>query len=430
MKNFLRTKKLLAITLSLMLLVIASSCTKNNENTPNSEVTATNVNWEFYNERAEAFVVAMADDDFDTAAAMFNEAMAQGLGVSELQDFWSQINVEAGAFVNVHEIENATSDGHYRCFITSRHESSGVVLRVTFSEDGLIAGLFIVDYPTISDEENPQAINQREGFTDFPVVIGEETDFPLDGILSIPDNVTGKIPAVVIVHGSGAHDMDGTLLANKPYRDIAEYLASNGIASIRYNKRTLTHGAKVDGSWTVREETIEDAILATEILKADPRIDENRIFITGHSMGGMLAPRIHAEGGNYAGLILLAGSPRFLLDISKDQNIAEISDTFEGEEKEAALTQIEELWDLQVDGLVSLPDDTAKNTPVPGWGVSAFYFKDLYEHPASAYIGNITVPFLVLQGSNDVQIFADVDFMMYQELLEGHPTPHSNYTKI
>jgi len=131
----------------------------------------------------------------------------------------------------------------------------------------------------------------------------------------------------------------------------------------------------------------------------------------------MLAPRIHAEGGDYAGLILLAGSPRFLLDISKDQTIAGVIAAMDGEDRETALAQIEEHWDLQTYELVNLPDDTAKNTPTEG--VTAYYYKELYEHPATAYIENITVPFLVVQGSNDLQILTDVDFAAYQELLAG-----------
>ena len=78
---------------------------------------------------------------------------------------------------------------------------------------------------------------------------------------------------------------------------------------------------------TVKVETIDDAILATEMLKKDPRIDPERVFIIGHSMGGMLAPRIDAEGGNYRGLIIMAGSPRKLEEIILDQNEAALRST-------------------------------------------------------------------------------------------------------
>ncbi|MCL2286291.1 MAG: alpha/beta fold hydrolase [Firmicutes bacterium] len=171
------------------------------------------------------------------------------------------------------------------------------------------------DYPSQEQSRVYEIINER-------VVIGQGTEWELDGLLTLPIGAGGTVPAVVLVHGSGPADMDATIFENRPFLEIAEYLAANGIAVIRYNKRTFTHGAEMirqlGGSLTVWAETIEDAILATEILRADPRIDENRVFILGHSLGGALAPRIHAYGGDFAGLILFAGSPRSLLEIIFD----------------------------------------------------------------------------------------------------------------
>ena len=57
----------------------------------------------------------------------------------------------------------------------------------------------------------------------------------------------------------------------------------------------------------------------TELLKKDSRIDKDSIYIIGHSMGAMLAPRIDAEGGDYAGLILMAGTPRKIEEVLEEQ---------------------------------------------------------------------------------------------------------------
>jgi len=411
MKRSSGTSALIAVLVLVLVLVLAAmvaGCSRGGD-----PVDESSIDWGVYNGRAEAFVAAMAAGDFDAAAGMFDATMKRALPAATLEsEVWAPIVKRAGEFVSFHKTENKFIDGYYACFVTSAHEASGVTLRVVLSEDGLVSGLFIDAYPIIDRDTV-----QRDGFTDTPVIVGEGTDFPLDGILSMPDDAGGLVPAVVIVHGSGAQDMDLTLYSNKPYRDIAEHLAANGIAVIRYNKRTFTHGAKFDGSWTVWEETIEDAILAAEMLKADPRVDENRVFVIGHSMGGSLAPRIHEKGGDFAGLILLAGSPRFLLDLSRDQNVAMISETMEGEEKEAALAQIEESWDADVLELVSLSDDVAKLSIIGG--ASAYYFKDLYNNPVSAYLKRVTVPMLIMQGSKDVQVSAGVDFEMYKELLAG-----------
>ncbi|MFC5451642.1 alpha/beta hydrolase family protein [Paenibacillus aestuarii] len=124
--------------------------------------------------------------------------------------------------------------------------------------------------------------------------------YPLEGILTLPGSHTEKFPAVVFVHGSGALDKDETVGANKLFRDLADGLAIQGIASLRYDKRTFAHGKQMvqelGGKLSVKEEIIEDAIAAVEMLKKDPRMETNRIFIIGHSLGGTLAPRIDAEG--------------------------------------------------------------------------------------------------------------------------------------
>ncbi|MBE6610963.1 MAG: alpha/beta fold hydrolase, partial [Ruminococcaceae bacterium] len=130
------------------------------------------------------------------------------------------------------------------------------------------------------------------------IIVGEGGLYPLNGILTLPDDLTAPVPAVVFVHGSGSSNMDEKIFKLTPFKDLAEGLAAHGIASVRYDKRSFAHAVKMlrDKSrpLTVREETIEDAILAAELLKSDSRIDPSRVFIIGHSMGGMLAPRIDA----------------------------------------------------------------------------------------------------------------------------------------
>ena len=156
------------------------------------------------------------------------------------------------------------------------------------------------------------------------ITVGAGTDYPLSGILTLPDDLSVPVPAAVLVHGSGPSDMDEKIGGLTPFKDIAEGLAAHGIATIRYDKRTFAHGRKLLNlkDVTVWQETIEDALLATEMLKSDSRINKEKVFIIGHSMGAMLAPRIDAEGGNYSGLILMAGSPRKIEEILMDQNKA------------------------------------------------------------------------------------------------------------
>ena len=149
----------------------------------------------------------------------------------------------------------------------------------------------------------------------LPITVAADADYPLPGLLTLPDGA-GPFPAVLLVHGSGPQDRDEAVGPNRPFRDLAVGLADLGVASLRYDKRTFAHGKRLadalQGRLSVEEEVIRDALCAAALLRAEPLIRPDRVYLLGHSMGGMLAPRIDAEGGAFAGLIFWAGTPRTL----------------------------------------------------------------------------------------------------------------------
>jgi dienelactone hydrolase len=240
----------------------------------------------------------------------------------------------------------------------------------------------------------------------------------LNGLLTLPENITEPVPAVVFVHGSGSSNMDEKVGQLTPFKDLAEGLANKGIASIRYDKRSFAHGLKMvrDKSTiiTVKEETIDDAILATELLKKDSRIDSHNIFIIGHSMGGMLAPRIDSEGGKYKGLIIMAGTPRKLEDVMLEQNEAVLSST-KGLVNWIVRKQVAKLSGL-FSGLYELSDEEAKKKKVMG-GTTLYYFKEMGEHSVADYLATTKKPMLIVQGEKDFQVSVEKDFNEYKRLL-------------
>ena len=254
------------------------------------------------------------------------------------------------------------------------------------------------------------------------IIIGKDTKYPLNGLLTLPNDASTPVPAVVLVHGSGSSNMDEKVGKLTPFKDLAEGLAKYGIASIRYDKRSFAHGMKMirDKSTiiTVKEETIEDAVLATELLKMDSRIDPEKIFIIGHSMGGMLAPRIDSEGGNYRGLILMAGSPRKLEEIMIEQ-LEEHVRSGKGLLRWIAKKQLAKVAPM-FDGLYQRSDEDAKNKKVGG-GTTLYYFKEMGEHDAAGYLLPSQKPILIMQGEKDFQVNMDKDFSTYQNLLKGKP---------
>jgi dienelactone hydrolase len=217
-----------------------------------------------------------------------------------------------------------------------------------------------------------------------------------------------------MVHGSGPSNMDEKVMKLTPFHDLAEGLARHGIASIRYDKRTFAHGKKMlKQCVTVKEETIDDAVLAVNMLKADPRIDNDRIFILGHSMGAMLAPRIDSEGGDVKGLIMMAGSPYRLEDIM----IRQFRQAQGSKSIVKLIAGIEDrIFSKKFVNLYQMSDEEARQKKFAG-GTTLYYFKEMGRKTAVDYLRESEKPVLIMQGGKDFQALADDDFLKFKELL-------------
>ena len=249
--------------------------------------------------------------------------------------------------------------------------------------------------------------------TEEKIIIGEGTEFPLKGILTLPENLEKPVPAVVFVHGSGSSNMDEKVMKLTPFKDLAKGLAEHGIASVRYDKRSFAHGRKMlkNGNLTVKEEVIEDAVLASNLLKNDSRIDSEKVFIIGHSMGAMLAPRIDAEGGNFKGLVLLAGT----LDTLEGVLFRQLDEMKNGKSKIMSwvASAQEKKFKKSFENLYELSDEEAKKIPYAG-GVNLYYFKEMGGHRAADYLEKTEKPVLIMQGTKDLQVNVERDFGGYK----------------
>jgi dienelactone hydrolase len=177
-----------------------------------------------------------------------------------------------------------------------------------------LAGAALASAPRPA-EYQPPSYAATSSFHEQEVTVGANSDWPLPGTLTLP-NGNGPFAAIVLVQGSGPGDRDETHLANKPFKDLAWGLASQGIAVLRYDKRTRVHSDKLKMSaFTVKDETIDDALAAVALLRRTSQIDPKRIFVLGHSLGGALVPRIGlANRTDITGFIVFAGATRPLED--------------------------------------------------------------------------------------------------------------------
>lgn len=239
------------------------------------------------------------------------------------------------------------------------------------------------------------------GISERPVTVPGPV--PLPGILTLPVG-KGPFPGVVLVHGSGAGDRDETLGGNKPFRDLAWGLAQRGIAVLRYDKRAhVAPGWYLGRTFTVFDETIDDAVSALALLRQQPEVDARRTVVAGHSLGGMLAPRIAVTDGKLAGVVIMEGATRIKLVDQMERQYGYIRTVLatkaDSDQLDLQLNQLKPLF-ARVRALT--PADSADRQLL--LGATAKYYLDLNQYDPAVTARTVKAPILVVQGGRDYQV--------------------------
>ena len=364
---------------------------------------------------AQEFVDLLAKGDYESAEGKMDDTMKAAAPASKLEELWDSLQAQVGVFQLQTGLHTDRIQGYDVVFVTCQFEQSLLDVKVVFNASGQIAGLFFLPaLPSTPVPYEPPAYVKADSFQEQDVTVGSG-EWALPGTLTLPAG-EGPFPAVVLVHGSGPNDRDETIGPNKPFRDLAWGLASQGIAVLRYEKRTKQYPEKwvaSQNTLTVKEETIDDALAAVELLRQEQKIDPQHIFVLGHSLGGMLLPRIGAADGKIAGLIVLAGLTRPLEDAILEQTTYLVNlDGDISANEQAALNKLTEqvarIKDPQLSADVS-PSDLLL-------GASAVYWLDLRGYNPAEAAKALSQPMLILQGGRDYQV-TTADFDLWKTAL-------------
>jgi dienelactone hydrolase len=354
---------------------------------------------------------ALLDDldahDYAAAEARFAPQMAAAVPADKLKAVWESLPAQAGAASGRGEAVVAEANGAQVVTVPLHYASAELIATIAVLADGSIAGFLVQPAPPPA----APAAAAGAGFTERDITVGEG-ERGLPATLALPDG-EGPFPAVVLVHGSGPHDRNETIGPNRPFLDIARGLAAQGVAVLRYEKRSKARPQDyADGNVTIDNETTDDAVLALQALRSVPQVDAGRVFLLGHSQGGMMAPRIAAHaaqaGAPVAGLVLFAAPARKLLDILVEQQrrLAVLDDGHTSDEEAAALAQLQQqVRRVRAGGEVPA-EDAPLRQPAAYWR-STDAVDPVAEAKADA------LPMLVLQGARDIQV-VDADWQRWR----------------
>ena len=362
--------------------------------------------------KSQHLVENLTMENFATVYESFNDEMKSALPIKDLQTAWTSLITRYGSFEEIVKTRRTEEFGYNVIYVTCSFSTLGAVdIRFVFDNQSRIAGFQFVPTQNTDEYTPPNYVN-TSAFTEENITIGNQS-WLLPATLSIPNGM-GPFPAVILVHGSGPNDRDETIGPNKPFKDIAQGLASNGVIVLRYDKRTLVYPEECASltNFTPKEEVIDDAFAAISYLQNSTYVNHSQIFLIGHSLGALMAPEIARETTALKGIILLAAPARPLEDLFLAQYtyLAELDGIIDENEQIQLDTVTESVEKIKSGNIHA--DEYVFNTPYS-------YLEYLSTYNAVETTQNLSIPVLILQGKRDYQVTYEDDFIVWQTNFEN-----------
>lgn len=347
--------------------------------------------------------------DIAAAEAMFTPELAKDVPAARLQSLWQQL----GGLKSRGPARVVEQHGMPTVLQPLQLGAGPFNVVVTVDAQGRIAGLLFLPVQPAPPPPPPVPADATYRESEVQVDSGKGA---LPGTLAMPVG-KGPFPAVVLVHGSGPQDRNVTIGPNRPFLDVARGLAAQGIAVLRYEKRTKARPQDFSGDFTVDDEITDDAVAALALLASTPGIDARHLYVIGHSQGGMLAPRIASRSGKVAGVVLWSAPARSLLDIMPEQHRYLFNLDGQISPQEQAVMD-------RLDAQIAAARGTEPVAPAAlPLGLPAHYWRTLEQVNPVADAKALSQPILVLHGGRDFQVI-DTDWKLWSQALSGTATLH------
>lgn len=348
--------------------------------------------------KAKLISEALIAENYPNVVQEFTPEVAEKIDADKLEQIWKGITKVYGNLLHTDPIYTDIQKGNLMTVEPFHFEKKILDLKLGFNEDLKVQGVFFTPHTAPKLE-----LRETDTFVEQEIIVKSKNGIKLRGIITLP-KLSTKVPVAILVHGSGPNDMDETIGPNTLFKDMAEQFASNGIATVRYDKRTKVYAGKSELSFeelTIEEETIIDALAAVKLSRKHKQIDAKRIYVIGHSLGGMCAPKIASDSKHVKGIVMLGANATPLYEIVAEQmTYLFMQDGTLSEEEESQLnTYDEQLKNLEELSLTNNTSDKVLplNLPAPYWNSIRNYDQVLTAQ-------NLSKPILIIQGGRDYQV--------------------------
>ena len=340
------------------------------------------------------FCSYLQQNKLDSAYEVFDQKAKNQMSKSLFEGTWNSIIQKMGVLerysLNLHKEVNSSV-----VIVYCEFSQNKIDMKIPFSETNKILGFTFIPHTEQQKNYALPGYDNPTKYVEKEIIIKSTVALP--AMQTIPLN-NKQFPIAIFIHGSGPNDKDETIGPNKIFKDLSIGLALNGIASIRYDKRTYVN-KKLD-TVTVEKEIIDDVLEVIKYIESNNELKGRKIFLIGHSLGAMIAPEIALRSEKVTGIVCLAASPRRLEELLIDQvKYLANSDNLISSSEQEQINILSKQIQFMRDSITA--ECPSEKLPM---GLPASYWLSLQKYDYLKVMKSNKKPLFVLQGEKDYQV--------------------------
>lgn len=246
----------------------------------------------------------------------------------------------------------------------------------------------------------------------------------LAATLTFPESQR-RLPAVLLISGSGPQDRNEAMLGHKPFLVLADFLTRRGIVVMRVDDRGV--GGSTGDSWAATTQDLtDDVLVGVDYLKTRKEINPKQIGLIGHSEGAAIAASAASRSDDIAFIVMLAGPVAIgneiidrqveLITAGMGQNPSEVSESREANRKiyqilkeepdrATAEEKVRDILSELEDTSSNLSDETVKAlTDAYMKVLFSPWFRSFLTYNPQLALGRVVCPVLAINGEKDLQV--------------------------